>query len=346
MRTKLALSLLGVLAVARGLVGCGALVGIANVQLTDGAAPPGADGGGPATPADSAVDSTASEGDATSGGKDVASEDAASEDVATPPPSDSGADADACASGSCGCGFPGLLAYFTFEGNTDDSSGNGNNATATGVSYVGGKLGAQAVSVGTGANISLSSAANAGFTFTGGGGDAAAIVARTICAWVQPPTGDSGAAALPIFTAGNPYTSNASGISPADLFALQPPGAANACFTGPLTVFIDRWGQGGCLPGPGMLPVGAWGQVCFVETENGYSVAVNGSLQSGGFNPPGNPYTWTLGSILIGSNPYTASTTTGADFLGAIDEVSIWDRALTATELGALYNGGSGCACR
>jgi hypothetical protein len=253
--------------------------------------------------------------------------------------------ADVCFNGVCGCGFPGLLAYFTFEGDTDDSSGNANDATATGVSYVSGKLGSSAVSVGAGGSIALSGATNAGFTFTGGGGDAAAIVSRTLCAWLQPPA-SAGAAALPVFTAGNPYASNASGFNPADLFALQSPNPSNGCPASALNAFIDRWGQGACLTEAVTVPSGTWGQVCFIETENGYTLAVNGSVQSGGFVPAGTPYTWTLGSIVIGSNPYTASTTTGTAFLGALDEVSIWDRALTASELSALYNGGSGCACR
>jgi hypothetical protein len=59
----------------------------------------------------------------------------------------------------------------------------------------------------------------------------------------------------------------------------------------------------------------------------------------------GSQYSYPLSAITVGSD-LIGSSTTQLLFKGQLDEVSIWSGALSATDMTALYNGGSGCSIR
>jgi hypothetical protein len=85
-----------------------------------------------------------------------------------------------------------------------------------------------------------------------------------------------------------------------------------------------------------------WTFVCFSYSGSSTSFFADGRVQM----VPGGQYDpYTLSQITIGSN-LTGGSTTQALFTGQLDEVSIWSGPLSATDMNALYNRGSGCRIR
>ena len=86
---------------------------------------------------------------------------------------------------------------------------------------------------------------------------------------------------------------------------------------------------------------GSWSHIAFVYHASAGQVEfyVNGtSLDS----PTGFPTSITSVSSMIFGNDGNLGT--GNWYLGMVDEVGIWSRALTSTEIASLYNGGAGLA--
>jgi hypothetical protein len=70
--------------------------------------------------------------------------------------------------------IPGLVAYYPFDGNANDYSGNGYNATAANVTSEPGVLGQAYLFNGMNSAVAVSS------------GITNAATARTFCAWINP----------------------------------------------------------------------------------------------------------------------------------------------------------------
>ncbi len=224
----------------------------------------------------------------------------------------------ACSKGSCNAP-KGLLAYYPFDGDTTDHSGDGYNADAeTGVevSYAAGHSGQAATILGTGNGIQATGAVS---------------TARTLCAWVKPNAGTTGGG-LPVFVGG---TSGA-----ADMFDIMSATAGGGCAgqgAAANQLFIDNWGSA-CRTTTLTVTPGSWNFVCFAyDGASSTTFFANGASQT----VAGGDFSYTLSQITIGADRVGGSTT-AALFAGAIDEVSIWSTTLTTGQMNGLYNAGTG----
>jgi len=336
----------GIVVLACVVSACAALVGLDRYQ---GCAHD-CDGAGDGLEASAAADATGS--DASSGSGIDGGEEAGSESEGSPSGDgggtgvdgggdagpvgadsggerDSGTDADTgnAGDGASLCPVPtdidgGLLVYYPFEGNAD-RSGNANNGTATtgkDVSYGPGKIGQGVTILSGGHGVAVT-----GTTMLG--------TAKTLCAWVNPASGTSGGG-LPVF-AGGP-----SGA--ADLYDVASAAPADNCNAHPAdSLFVDNWGTAGCYSSTLPAVPGSWTFVCFEENGAITTFFANGTSST----LMGSQYSYPLSAITVGSD-LIGSSTTQLLFKGQLDEVSIWSGALSATDMTALYNGGSGCSIR
>ena len=208
-------------------------------------------------------------------------------------------------------------AYYNFNGNVLDSSGNGHNITATNVTSAAGKLGTAYSFNGTTSLMEIT-------------GSLALTDNRTFCAWINPSTWSG--EGRPVFVGG------ASGAG--DFLAIESSAPAGSCSgTSAYGMYIDHWGSA-CLETTEVATPGAWSFVCYAANGAGSTeFFLNGASMSDAVGL----YTYNLDTVTIGSSTIGGTTTLTA-FLGVIDEVSIWNRTLTATEVSALYTGTAVCA--
>ncbi len=215
------------------------------------------------------------------------------------------------------CPLPGLVAYYPLDVDLLDHSGNAHGLTASGVAPTVGKLG------GAYRWDGVASVARVG-------GSLALAGARTYCAWVQPVTAVG--LGQPVFVGG------ASGAG--DMFAIQSSTPSGTC-TGALAdhLFLDHWGTACGAAKTTNAPAGSWSFVCFA-----YDGASTSTHYANGAAEPVSVsnYTYDLDTVTIGSNTI-GGTTAQAAFKGAIDEVTIWGRALSTAEMNVLYASGAGC---
>jgi hypothetical protein len=219
----------------------------------------------------------------------------------------------------------GLIAHYTFDTDTTDSSGNGHDIVATSVTPTTGILGGAYLLDGFTSLMQVT------------GGTDSLDGDRTLCAWVHPQSVTG--FAQPVFVGGE--------VGNADFFSLTSatPSAANTGCMGSTEgePFLDH---GGCVDGTPLTAAnGVWSLVCYVfEGGGGYygdaeQFFVNGrSVATNGEN-----FSYPVSTLTIGSSTLGGTSTRWA-FRGAIDDVTIWGRALSLQELGAIWNGGLGCS--
>ncbi len=220
----------------------------------------------------------------------------------------------ACDEGTCVCqaSLGGLIGYFPFDGDANDYSGAGHNASASGGSYVAGKLG-QAYSFTTGTYVAVP-----GLSVSG---------ARTVCAWVLPNSASG--AGLPVVVGGSPGA--------ADFLGVQPTGETYAQCGSPGFMYWNSTSYGcqnytaSALPGSWTFTCWGWDGASHTEY---FTTPTNWGTNQG------NEFFW--GQLTIGSNSVSDPSTQSV-FSGAIDEVSIWNVELTNADMTTLYNSGMGC---
>jgi hypothetical protein len=230
------------------------------------------------------------------------------------------------ASGTCSP-VSGLLAYYPLDGDTLDHSGNGNDAVAKNLTPAPGKIGGAYVFNGVDSSLQAT-----GSSMLNG--------ARTFCAWVC--WDDAGAAqelGEPIFSAG------VSGAGPSgtggDFFCISP-SSPKSWLPPPDVPFIDHGETSGSNGAEIRLSPGVWSFVCYV-----YDGAGGVTFYGDGTSVPagGAEYDYPLATLFIGSQSI-GGTSTRPSLLGTLDEVTVWSRALDASDLASLWNGGAGCAAR
>jgi hypothetical protein len=214
----------------------------------------------------------------------------------------------------------GLLAYFPFDDDTVDHTGNGHDITASAVSVTSGKFGNAYHFDGVSSTMQL-------------GGQGMLEGARTLCAWIKPVSVTG--AGQPIFAGGS--------ANVGDFFSIQSstPASSGDCGRAPAEgePFLDHWGYA-CILGDSLhVPNGAWSLLCYANDGAGTErFFVNGTVvETMGMN-----YGFGLSTVTIGSTTLDGSTSQ-AHFHGAIDEVTIWDHALTAAELATLWSDSVSC---
>ncbi len=218
----------------------------------------------------------------------------------------------------------GLVAYYPFEGNANDASGNRNNGTPDGgVTFVQGRSGLAA-------------------QFAGGGfvdcGNGPAFQFHdsdlTLCAWVYND-GNSGESVI--------LSKEKSGV-PQHQFRLATQGGDTVCFImcddGYLWYPFGLWDPSGGYHLQTSLPVSQWSHVVVTRSGLTFKLFVNGSQKSEctiqvNFDHSNNY------NLMIGARYGPGA---GYDFFyrGKIDDVRIYNRALSAAEVQALYNVGPG----
>jgi hypothetical protein len=205
------------------------------------------------------------------------------------------------------------IAWYPFDGNANDASGNGYNATLNGGSYVTGQIG-QAVSLNGSSNyVSLPS------------GIVSNLGDFSIATWVYL---NSSSSWNRVFDFGTGTSVN--------MFLTPQNGSTNA-----VRFAITTGGNGSeqQITGSSALPTGTWTHVAVTKSGNTGRLYVNGSQvgsnSSMTLSPSGLGNTnqnW-LGRSQYSSDPYLN---------GRIDDFRIYNRALSASEVSNLASGGGG----
>jgi hypothetical protein len=273
------------------------------------------DGGPPSPVDDSGIEHDATRGEA---GSEDASEEAASDDASgaeagsdalADAQADAQADAEPEAGSEAGVLVPtmGLVGEWLCTGNTNDTSSNGNNGTATQVTFVADRHGTSSSACsfnGSSSHVEVANAASLGVTTT-----------WSVSAWVQPASFSTLAGIVSKYqnTGTNGFTVRLSYASP---------------YTG---IDVDETTKSGGTTG--LLTAKTWSHVAV--TVNGTSVQcyIDGALaysSSAGYAAQASVDPLELGvDYLNGGN--------ARYFNGAIDDVRLYNRVLAATEIQALY---------
>jgi hypothetical protein len=200
----------------------------------------------------------------------------------------------------------GLVAYYPLDGNANDASGNGYDLTLFGIpGFASGQFG-QALSLdGTGDQYAARPISDPAFDF--GGGD------FTVQVWVNFASRDPGEQTLieKFHGAGGPGWTL---TTPGNDLQFYLGGAVNAGFT---------W------------DTGTWYQVVAVRSGSTLSLFVNDDLIGSG-SPGSNP--GVTDPLLLGRRDAQDGRNFGVN--GLLDDVAIWDRALSQDEISSLYSDG------
>ncbi len=195
------------------------------------------------------------------------------------------------------------------QGNSNDATGNANNGSDTAITYgtAYGKINEGASFNGTSSYINLGTPSD--LNITG---------ALSICAWVHP-TNFSNYWWIVAKTVGN------GGTQETYEFRIEA-----------TTGKINLLGPGTNAISTVALTAGAWNFVCATrDASNNVALYVNGSAAGTGTSAAPTSLATTPTYIGTRGDNYTY-------FNGYQDEIGIWSRVLTSTEVSTLYNGGAG----
>jgi len=201
----------------------------------------------------------------------------------------------------------GLVAYYPFNGNANDESGNGHNATANNATQTTDRFG----------NINSAYLFNGVSTYlqTDGTGLPLGNSNRTITCWVK----------LNSYSQYEAYMVGYGGWGNMDsIYGLS----CHSYFNNKL--MFSQWGDE--ITSTSIMSLNQWYLCCATNVGNSVNLYLNGNLETTG-NIEINT---TQGDMLMGSCFYL-----GGHFLnGSLDDVRIYDRALSEQEIQALYHEG------
>lgn len=229
-----------------------------------------------------------------------------------------GAEAGDGASNACAA-VSGLVAYFPFDVDTNDYSGNGYNAVGNVALSSNGKIGSAAMFDGSASELNVT-------------GSAMLAGARTLCAWAFPTARTS--LGQPLFSGG------ASGAG--DFFSLNAstPNSGGCTAAAANVPFVDHWGSACVAPSSSYAaPPAAWHLLCVAYDGTSSLTFFTDNVAS---SASGSFFNYAISTLYIGSATIGGTTSQPA-FLGLLDEVTVWSRALQPADVAALYNGGAGC---
>ena len=211
------------------------------------------------------------------------------------------------------------MGYWKFDGNSTDATNNGNNGADTAITYgaLYGKVNQGASYNGSTSDIYLGTRMNTGTNQV------------SACAWINPGA----------LSADTSYAivANGDGVGPAtSAYGMYIRGTGSNTARLQMTVPDSSNGYG--YNTTGIVTFTGWTHLCFVYDHTNYKFYVNGSLfeTSGSFtqsmNQPTNVPT-DIGTAVHGAY---------YQFKGSMDEVGLWNRALSGTEVSQLYNSSNG----
>ena len=223
--------------------------------------------------------------------------------------------------GNCTSYGEGLVAYFPFNGNANDESGNGNNGTVYGATLANDRFGIAASAYSFNGsddyiNVLNSSALNPADTIT-------------VAAWFV----------LRSFSTPYPPIVKKSDVSQMNGYALEchfNPADWDGSYVGPSVFFnIDIGGNGlNGTSGTGPMTLNEWHFAVGVYDGSASEIYVDGNLLNS------HPYTGNISTSMNSLNIGRDLSNTSRLFDGLIDDVRIYDRALTEAEIQALYHEG------
>jgi hypothetical protein len=213
-------------------------------------------------------------------------------------------------SGNLATVHAGPVGWWRGEANALDSTGNNPGTIQGNVTFAPGQVGQAFSFDGSGGSVAV-------------GGPGTIAGARTITAWVYPHTNtDYG---LPIMTGGITFAGDFFGIAGT---------SGTIGDTQQYELYVDHWGTGIYHSGITVTP-DAWDFVAMTydggSTVRFYINAVAGEAASGPL------YDYSLNTYMIGGNTI-GGTTTKSTFNGLLDEVTLYNQALSAADIQELYN--------
>jgi len=225
-----------------------------------------------------------------------------------------------------------LIAYYKLDSNSNDSTANAHNATDTSISYVAGKIGNSASFNGSTSVITIPDSTD--FTFNNGTNDTPFHISfwAKSSAW----SGNRGIISKGLNADDTTSEWNVFSQSGQSFFVKLKDKTTNNVYIGIL--FDVRPQNGG-----NVLTSATWYKFDITydgsQTSAGIKMYLNNVECTNRTNFSAGTYTG-MGNT---TRPVTIGNNAGQFFFsGEFDEVGFWDRVLTTTERGNLYNGGTG----
>ena len=209
----------------------------------------------------------------------------------------------------------GLVGYWPFDGDAKDYSGNGNHGTTHGVTLTADRNGNSgcAYHFGRGKYISVPSV-----------GQLNEITDFSVCAWVKANALDN--YCIPVLCKGCHYRLEIADNG-LDWCQMQNPGA-NSVFS------VDCEIDGGSVFSSARISTGNWMHVAVSRNGRQINAYLNGNCI--GSSSATSSARMNSGDIVIGMDPPGALEY----LIGSMDELYLYNRALSSSEISALYNGG------
>jgi len=200
----------------------------------------------------------------------------------------------------------GIVGWWKFNGNANDSSGNGNNGNVAGAILTTGATNA--------ASTAYSFAANAAaqvITFNSPGSISNNL---TVSAWVRPTSYPTERSTI------------AEGIDPYSYYV-------SLATDGSLQSYRYGTDPGGYhSSGPATVPLNTWTHVAISWDASSVKLYTNGVLKT---------TVATTGTGLVGSRIIVGAESTSRQFIGAIDDVRVFNRTLPLADITKLYSTGA-----
>jgi len=200
----------------------------------------------------------------------------------------------------------GIVGWWKFNGNANDSSGNGNNGSIAGAALTTG-----ATSAPNTAYTFAASASTQVITFNSAGSIANNL---TVSAWVRPTSYPTERSTI------------AEGIDPYSYYI-------SLATDGSLQSYRYGTDPGGYhSSGAGTVPLNTWTNVVIAWDASSVKLYVNGVLRT---------TVATTGTGLVGSRIIVGAESTARQFIGAIDDVRVFNRTLPAADVTKIYSSGA-----
>lgn len=215
----------------------------------------------------------------------------------------------------------GLVAYYPFDGNSNDMSGNGHNGTEYGgISYVSGKIGQAARFDGVNDFIKIYS-----------GGELIGESAFTFSAWIKPYSlAKTKYYQNTIFT----QNDNNNGYVTNDILI------GGEKYSSDNSIVYDNYPpRGGWVKSYTKINKNQWTHIVVVKYNQKVTFYINGikDVEHSYTESVSSSTTSSIDNVLIGSRYFKGKAC--CQYHGLLDEVRIYNRALSQSEVTSLYNG-------